>query len=163
MAWCVMPCPHPGFELAKPWAAEAERANLTTQPRGRPQMKLLHLGLWTMESNFSSSEWISSCTSIICWKHYSFPFNCFGILVVLYQLTIIVRVYFCTSIDLYVDPYGSNATLSWFVIMFKIRKCVSSNFVSLSQDCLGYFRSQSSIWISGSVCQLLQSSQPGFW
>uniref|UniRef100_A0A9L0T251 Anaphase-promoting complex subunit 10 n=1 Tax=Equus caballus TaxID=9796 RepID=A0A9L0T251_HORSE len=30
-------CPHPGFELAKPWAAEAEPANLTTRPWGRPQ------------------------------------------------------------------------------------------------------------------------------
>ena len=33
-----MPCPCPGFELAKPRTAKVERANLTTQPRGRPQI-----------------------------------------------------------------------------------------------------------------------------
>ena len=32
--WVLGPCP--GSELAKPWAAEAERASLTTQPRGQP-------------------------------------------------------------------------------------------------------------------------------
>ena len=31
-----MPCLRPRSELAKPWATKAERANLTTQPRGRP-------------------------------------------------------------------------------------------------------------------------------
>ena len=35
MAWWVVPCPCPGFELVKPWAAAAEHMNLTTQPRGR--------------------------------------------------------------------------------------------------------------------------------
>ena len=33
-----MPCPRPGSELVKPWATEVERANLTTQPRGRPSL-----------------------------------------------------------------------------------------------------------------------------
>ena len=33
----------PGSEPAKPWAAEAERANLTTRPRGQPPSNLL---LW---------------------------------------------------------------------------------------------------------------------
>ena len=36
MAWWAVPCPHPGSEPATPWAAEAKRVNLTTQPRGRP-------------------------------------------------------------------------------------------------------------------------------
>ena len=31
-----MPCPHPGLEPAKTWAAEAEHANLATRPQGRP-------------------------------------------------------------------------------------------------------------------------------
>ena len=33
----MVPCPRPGSEPVKPWAAEAERKNLTTRPRGRPQ------------------------------------------------------------------------------------------------------------------------------
>ena len=38
-----MPCPRPGSEPAKPWAAEVEQANLTTRPRGRPpQILVLH-------------------------------------------------------------------------------------------------------------------------
>ena len=36
MAWWVVPCPHLGSQLAKHWAAEAERMNLTTWPSGRP-------------------------------------------------------------------------------------------------------------------------------
>ena len=32
----VVPCPHPGSEPAKPWAAQVKRVNLTTQPQGRP-------------------------------------------------------------------------------------------------------------------------------
>ena len=31
-----MPCLHPGSKLAKPWAAEAESTDLTTQPWGQP-------------------------------------------------------------------------------------------------------------------------------
>ena len=37
MAWGVVPCPRPGSEPVKPWAAQAELANLTTWPQGRPQ------------------------------------------------------------------------------------------------------------------------------
>ena len=36
-----MPCPHPGLEPAKPWAAEAELRNLTTRPRGGPPLTFL--------------------------------------------------------------------------------------------------------------------------
>uniref|UniRef100_A0A9L0T5D1 Uncharacterized protein n=1 Tax=Equus caballus TaxID=9796 RepID=A0A9L0T5D1_HORSE len=32
----AVPCRCPGFELEKPWAAEAEHVTLTTWPRGRP-------------------------------------------------------------------------------------------------------------------------------
>ena len=46
----AVPCQRPGLEPAKPWAAEAERMNLTTRPRGRPLMLLfepsLSLGRW---------------------------------------------------------------------------------------------------------------------
>ena len=42
MTWWAMPCLHPGSELVKPWAAEAECTNLTTQPQGRPP-EVLHL------------------------------------------------------------------------------------------------------------------------
>ena len=42
VAWQAVPRPRPGFEPAKPWAAEAERANLTTRPRGGPlEIKIL--------------------------------------------------------------------------------------------------------------------------
>ena len=34
MAWWVVPCPCPGSDLAKPWAAEAECRNLTTHGAG---------------------------------------------------------------------------------------------------------------------------------
>ena len=36
MAWWVVPCLPPGSEPAKPSAVEADHANLTTRPRGRP-------------------------------------------------------------------------------------------------------------------------------
>ena len=36
MAWWVVPCPRPGSQPAKHWAAEAERTNLTTRPWGQP-------------------------------------------------------------------------------------------------------------------------------
>uniref|UniRef100_F6W079 CDGSH iron-sulfur domain-containing protein 2 n=1 Tax=Equus caballus TaxID=9796 RepID=F6W079_HORSE len=36
MAGRAVPCLRPGFEPAKPWAAEAEHANLTTQPWAGP-------------------------------------------------------------------------------------------------------------------------------
>ena len=42
MAWWAMPCSCSGSELAKPRATEAECTNLTTQPRGPPQM-VFHL------------------------------------------------------------------------------------------------------------------------
>ena len=38
VAWWVVPCPHPGSEPVKPWAAEAECVNLATWPRGWPQL-----------------------------------------------------------------------------------------------------------------------------
>ena len=38
MPWWTVPCPRPGSEPAKPWAAEVECVNLTTQPPGRPLM-----------------------------------------------------------------------------------------------------------------------------
>ena len=41
MAWWMMPCPRPGFELVKPWATEAEHVNLITQPWGHPQSHFL--------------------------------------------------------------------------------------------------------------------------
>ena len=41
MAQQVVPCPHPGSKPAKRWATEAERANLTTWPRGRPLLQFL--------------------------------------------------------------------------------------------------------------------------
>ena len=37
------PCPRPGSELANPWAAEAERANLTIQPWGGPGTAVLKM------------------------------------------------------------------------------------------------------------------------
>ena len=43
MAQWVVPCPYPGFELAKPWAAEAECLNPTAQPRSRPQIFLFFM------------------------------------------------------------------------------------------------------------------------
>ena len=36
MAWWVVPCLRSGCKPAKPQAAEAERVNLTTRPRGQP-------------------------------------------------------------------------------------------------------------------------------
>ena len=36
MAWWVVPCPRPGSELAKSWAAKAERVNLTTWQQSHP-------------------------------------------------------------------------------------------------------------------------------
>ena len=36
VAWLAVPCPRPGSEPVKPWAATAECANLTTEPRGQP-------------------------------------------------------------------------------------------------------------------------------
>ena len=36
MAWWVVPCLRPGSKVTKPWAAKAERGNLTTRPCGRP-------------------------------------------------------------------------------------------------------------------------------
>ena len=36
MAWWVVPCPRPGSKPVKLWAVEAELANLTTWPWGRP-------------------------------------------------------------------------------------------------------------------------------
>ena len=41
VAWWAGPGLRPGFELAKPWATEAECTNSTTWPRGRPQEFLL--------------------------------------------------------------------------------------------------------------------------
>ena len=38
MARRVVPCLHPGSELEKPWAAEAEHTNLTTQPQIWPSV-----------------------------------------------------------------------------------------------------------------------------
>ena len=58
MAWWVVPCPCPGSEPVKPWAAEAERANLTTWPEGRPlprpslKWMLLWLGLASTVGRF---------------------------------------------------------------------------------------------------------------
>ena len=40
MAWWVVPCPRPGSERVKPWAAKAEHGNLTTWPQGWPLEKL---------------------------------------------------------------------------------------------------------------------------
>ena len=45
MTWPSVPCPRPGSEPAKPWAAKAERANLTPWPQGRP---LEHIFWWQM-------------------------------------------------------------------------------------------------------------------
>ena len=39
MAWWAVPCPHPGSEPTKPWAAKAECTNLTTRPRAGPSTR----------------------------------------------------------------------------------------------------------------------------
>ena len=54
MAWWAVPCLCPGSEPAKPWAAEAEHATLTTRPQGRPLIVLLkHLKLYPVVTNWS--------------------------------------------------------------------------------------------------------------
>ena len=39
-AWWAVPCSHLGSESVNPWAAKVKSADLTTRPRGQPQMTL---------------------------------------------------------------------------------------------------------------------------
>ena len=54
VAWWAVPCPHPGSELEKPWAAEAEHANPTTRPWGRPQEILFLTATTSPPPNYDS-------------------------------------------------------------------------------------------------------------
>ena len=53
MTWQAVPCPHPGPELVKPWAAKAERKNWTIRPRGRPLVQFLKWWVWETSNNNS--------------------------------------------------------------------------------------------------------------
>ena len=45
MAWWAVPCPRPGSEPAKHWAAEAGCTNLTTWPWGQP-LRSFFISVW---------------------------------------------------------------------------------------------------------------------
>ena len=87
--------------------------------------------------------WIISFSSIICWKHYSFPYKWslhlyWKIKWEFESLFLYVQFY---SIDLYVYLYTSDTLFDDYSfevkVSFGVRKFKSSNFVLL-QDCLGY-------------------------
>ena len=52
MAWWVVPSLRPGSELAKPWAAEAERANLPTWSLGRPRISYVNPQIFSLFQHF---------------------------------------------------------------------------------------------------------------
>ena len=49
VAWWAAPCPCPGSQWAKPWAAEVDHANLTTQPRGQPLITIAFFLIWDIK------------------------------------------------------------------------------------------------------------------
>ena len=61
MAWWAVPWPCPGSEPVKPWASEAECANLTTQPRCQPST----LKVWKLKWNIeiAALDIVSHCYS----------------------------------------------------------------------------------------------------
>ena len=86
MAWWAVPCPRPGTEPAKPWAANVEHPNLTTRPRGQPQMWTLmtflgrihpptYLGIWTKTNEALCSHQISE---FIVWEGSQMQKWCFS-------------------------------------------------------------------------------------
>lgn len=85
-------------------------------------------------------------------RQFFLPLNCLVTLVE-NQLTINVRVYFCTlnSIPLIYKsiliPVPHCLDYCSFVVSFEIGKCKSSNFVFLFQDYFVYFESLTFLWL----------------
>ena len=61
-----MPCPRLGSEPAKPWATEAERANLATRPQGWPQVLISYQYLERRRAGFFLLEFRVTKTLTLC-------------------------------------------------------------------------------------------------
>ena len=73
MVWWAVLGPHPGSEPAKPWAAEAERTNLTTRPQGRSLKSLIVL---KSPHDSSGGKCSRTCVPSVCWwEHCISNFN----------------------------------------------------------------------------------------
>ena len=82
MSWWAVPCPCPGFEVAKPWATKAEHANLTTRTRGRPHSYIIFiikgLPLLPWQSNLCQTlapvnnnyKWWTKYKNATVWSHW---------------------------------------------------------------------------------------------